>query len=253
MKGFLDPAAWCWFGLVVLGVWVVSRGDRRVGGLWLVIAAGWSVAEKLAVPARLLASREVAYLGRGVEEWDQGKEPFDAVVMLGGVLMPGPEFSGAQYLDSVDRVLTATTLAMRSGKPLVMGGGVAGKAGSKREPDYTRRWLAAWGVTDVLVEDLGEVKNTRDEALMSAQMVRERGWTRVALVTSAWHLQRAEGAFRQVGVGYVTVGSDFRGTSELRHGGGGWLPRAESALLIRLWLTEWVGERYYEWKGWWKA
>lgn len=252
MKGLLDPVAWCWFCLIALGVWLFRRPERGLGVLLLVVALGWSLMEWFAVPARLLASREEPYVGRGVAGLDEDAESFDAVVMLGGVLMPSPEVSGAQYLDSVDRVLTAVALARQSGKPLVMGGGIAGEAGSEREPEYTKRLLAAWGVTDVVIEGLGNVKNTRDEALMSAEMARERGWQRVALVTSAWHLERSQGAFRQVGLPHVPVASDFRGTSELQYAGGGWLPRAESALLVRLWLTEWVGERYYEWKGWWR-
>ena len=253
MKGYLDPAAWCWLGLVVLAVSLLRRGDRRLGGVLLVMAVGWSALERFAVPARLLASREAAYLGRGVDEWDPVEEPFDAVVMLGGVLMPSSEFSGAQYLDSVDRVLTAVGLAKRSGKPLVMGGGIAGITGSERESAYTKRWLEGWGLGDVVIEDLGEVRNTRDEAVMAAEKAAERGWQQVALVTSAWHLQRAQGAFRQVGLAHVPIGSDFRGTSELEHGSTGWLLQAESAVMVRLWLTEWVGESYYRYRGWWKS
>lgn len=251
MKGFLDPVAWVWFGLVFLSLWLLWRRERRVGIFLVVLALGWSAFERLAVPARLLASREAAYLGKGADSLDGGD--VDAVVMLGGVLMPsGDEFAGAQYLDSVDRVLTATSLALRLGKPLVMGGGTAGGAGSEREPDYTRKWLSAWGLIERLrLLDLGKVRNTRDEAVSAAAMAEREGWSRVALVTSAWHLQRSEGAFRSVGLAYEVVGCDFRGTSEVRHGSPAWLPRAESAVLLQLWLTECVGEYYYSMKGWW--
>ena len=165
--------------------------------------------------------------------------------------MPSPEFSGAQYLNSVDRVLTAVALARRFDKPLVMGGGVSGGRGSALESEYTKRWLTAWGVTDVKVEDLGPVKNTRAEAVNAAELARVRGWKCVALVTSAWHLRRAQGAFRQVGLVHVPVGCDYRGTSALRNHGRRWLPQAESGVLVRMWLTEWVGEKYYRIRGWW--
>ena len=76
----------------------------------------------------------------------------------------------------------------------------------------------------------------------------------MALVTSAWHLMRAERAFRQVGLAHhVFVAIDFRGTSESRHAGGRWPPTIESAFLVCLWLKEWVGKCLHQWKGWWRA
>ena len=93
MKGVLDPVAWCWFCLIALGVWLFRRPERGLGVLLLVVALGWSLMEWFAVPARLLASREEPYVGRGVAGLDEDAESFDAVVMLGGVLMPSPRIS----------------------------------------------------------------------------------------------------------------------------------------------------------------
>ena len=251
VKGFLDPVAWGWGGCLLVGCWALWAKHRRVGLLLLLVVAMSSLAERFKVAARLLASREAAYVrseaevARLVEEVE-----VDAVVMLGGVLMPAPELVGAQYMDSVDRVITGVGLSRQLGVPLVMGGGVAGVEGSDREPTYTMRWLDQWGLGGMEIEDLGEVRNTRDEAVSAAQIIGRRKWERVCLVTSAWHLRRAEGAFERVGVVVVPFGADFRGTSALEYGSGGWLPRADSMLMARMFLTEMVGEWYYRSRGW---
>lgn len=50
------------------------------------------------------------------------------------------------------------------------------------------------------VVTLGGVLNTREEAERSRELVERRGWKWVLLVTSAFHMGRAEATFRRAGV-----------------------------------------------------
>ena len=253
MKDFFDPAGWLWLFLVGLALWLYGKGHHRRLAMGIgLFAVGWSALEWWQVPARLLALREAPFLGRSVDDFDSDvlRGEIDAVVMLGGVLMPSPEFSGANYLDSVDRFITAVTVAQRTGKPLVLGGGIAGRAGSDREPDYEKRWLEDWKMKEVTVMDLGEVQNTHDEIVAASALAKNHGWKRVVLVTSAWHLTRAVAVCDQEGLQIMAVACDFRGTSERNHGRRRLIPSSESGVFIKRWLTEWVGQIYYRWRGW---
>lgn len=247
IKDLLDPVAWCWFSLLLLGLCLVWWRKRGLGIAILSLMLAWCAAELFRVPARLLASLEAPYLGKDVESWeaDTLAEEVDAVVMLGGLLTPSAEFSGAHYANSVDRLITAVTVALRTGKPLVLGGGVASQRVELREPDYEKRWLQAWGLDELVVEDLGSVRNTYDEIVNARAMASERGWKKVALVTSAWHMRRAAKVCERQDFPIAVVAADFQGTAEFRHGRSRLLPSAESAIFVRLWVSECVGGVYY--------
>ncbi len=245
VKDWLDPVCWVWGMNLALGVGIWWSGRRQMGGFLAGLMVLWSLMEWLQVPARLLAGREAAFVKVSSEI-----EDVDAVVMLGGVLYPSPmALSGADYLSSVDRLHCAVILARRLEVPLVMGGGVAGNRTSLREPDYERRLLTELGV-DVVTMDLGDVVNTRDEVDAAKRMAESQGWEKVALVTSAWHLRRAMKLCENVGLSAVPRGCDYRGHSEWHEDDRKWVPSSDSAQSVRLWLSEWVGERYYRFRGW---
>lgn len=52
---------------------------------------------------------------------------------------------------------------------------------------------------------LANVTTTRDEAARVRDLARQRGWTRVLLVTSPWHSRRAQALFQSYGINAVSV------------------------------------------------
>jgi uncharacterized SAM-binding protein YcdF (DUF218 family) len=93
-------------------------------------------------------------------------------------------------------------------------------------------------------------RNTRDEALVIAPMLRELGVDRVVLVTSAVHMRRAVGAFRAVGVNplpAVAPDPKYRvmWVAQLR-------PGREGLNLSSQVAHELAGLPYYWARGWWK-
>jgi len=95
-------------------------------------------------------------------------------------------------------------------------------------------------------------KNTVDEAREVSALASRNGWKQILLVSSGFHLRRAEATFRKVGVGQIIpVGCDFRGIlpgdpnpNTIR------LPTTESATVLKMWLHEQVGWWYYGFRGW---
>jgi uncharacterized SAM-binding protein YcdF (DUF218 family) len=95
------------------------------------------------------------------------------------------------------------------------------------------------------VDQPGTVANTHDEAMVVSQLAAQRGWKRVILVTNAWHMRRAAGCFRKLGLDIVrSPCSDS--CADMIH---------PTTLVDRLrafgcWLHETVGYGIYKMRGW---
>jgi uncharacterized SAM-binding protein YcdF (DUF218 family) len=132
---------------------------------------------------------------------------------------------------------------------------LAGGAGSlwRERPVESReaaRFLQVLGVPpeDILIEDGS--RNTRENALLSAQLIREQyPGARCLLVTSAWHLPRAQRCFARVGLSVTPFSVDP--LSQQFQWDLNWLlaPRAELLAQWELILKEWVGMIVYRLKG----
>jgi uncharacterized SAM-binding protein YcdF (DUF218 family) len=137
----------------------------------------------------------------------------DAIVVLGGAVQPSKyEAFGLNLAAAADRVVMGLELARRGkAKNLVLGGAVHTVNGQKRvEADMTKQWLEAWALTNARIYSLGGCINTHDEAVRVAALVKEQGWRRVILVTSAYHMRRAQATFQTAGVPVVCVPCDFQ-------------------------------------------
>ncbi len=62
---------------------------------------------------------------------------------------------------------------------------------------------------DLVQED--QSRTTAENARFSAEIIRQRGWKRVVLVSNAMHLWRGERFFRNLGVEVVPIGCLYRG------------------------------------------
>lgn len=91
----------------------------------------------------------------------------------------------------------------------------------------------------------GPVVNTHDEAVATAKLARERGWTQVVLVTHPWHMKRAAAAFEKAGLHVICTpcNEGHFDLSTLT------LP-TDRVNAFRIWLRETVGYRVYQWRGW---
>jgi len=251
MKAFFDPLAVIWLAAMgfLIGRLVKHRGRRRTGVLLgLLGLLAFPLMEVLRLPARLQASLEEPYRNvPGLAELEVAG--IDAVMGCGGVLAGSvPDLTGADYHDSVDRFLTAVLLGKQLARPVVWGGG---DAGGVSESGRLRGMLESLGVGGVEFISVGICRDTRDEAVRSAALAQQRGWKKVVLVTSAWHMKRAEAAYRSAGFEVVPVACDFAGMAAVAaEGHVQVLPSSDSMRAIYRWLTELVGRFYYRWRGW---
>jgi uncharacterized SAM-binding protein YcdF (DUF218 family) len=172
------------------------------------------------------------------------------VVLGGGAWLSSNDFAGLDFGLAVDRILTGMELTRRGqGKELVLGGSTTAEPVVAPELELYRQWLESWEFDQVRILDLGLCRNTRDEAVRTAELAEEHGWSQLLLVTSASHMKRSEAAFRKVGLDVEPVGCDFMGTALLDRRRN-WVPQSATLVVLQIWLREVVGFRYYQLRGW---
>lgn len=202
----LMPAGLVWLGLLAFARVLAQRAGRPFAGAALALWLLYTVAGNAWFGSAVLARLQRGY--SALDPFDQGQ--FDAVLVLGG----GVDVSGdgRPMLSAVgDRVVLAVRLFRAGRTPLLVtsgpylplpGGGVAST------PAAT---AAIWRQLGVPEENIGLLegpRTTTDEILALRTAAAERGWRRVGLLSSAWHLRRAMGLCRRFGVEVTPVPSD---------------------------------------------
>ena len=175
----------------------------------------------------------------------------DGVVVLGGAVSPsGSQARGAPQVNaSAERVFAMLELAHKLPSASVVFSGGTGSLFSPeyREADEVKRLLRELGVRiDRFVFERAS-RNTRENALYSHDLMLPQRTDRWLLVTSAFHMPRAMGTFREIGWQVVAYPVDFQ-TPE----SGGYLRFDPLGRLSRVQLAakEWIGLAYYRLRGW---
>ena len=162
------------------------------------------------------------------------------VVLGGGVEQHAAEYGGPVLSpDAMSRLLYGVYLAQASKLPLAYSGGI-GWAGQSEQMSEAQVAAVALGYISGprLRWQENQSRDTRENALFTAKLLKADGVTRIALVTHAWHMPRSIKQFETAGLvvtpapmGYVR--SDMRPLLQ-------WLPSGtglrESAWVLREWL-----------------
>ncbi|MGV3659646.1 MAG: YdcF family protein [Prosthecobacter sp.] len=255
MKSLIQLAQPLGLVWLLLGVWllvvVVWRRQWRVA--WGP-AAAWLLLTLLTCTP--LASLLIAGLEGGHPAVQLSALPTaDAIVCLGGAAEPSSmEPTGIHLKTAADRLSTALALLAHKKAPLLVlgGGGYLPAQGEMRSEaaEVLKILTSLTGETDAIVS-LGICADTHDEAVKVAALARERGWKRILLVTSAYHMPRAVGTFAKAGVPVDAVPCNYV-SSINRIGDLHWLhlPHSESFQVFATWFHEVLGMSLYRWRGW---
>ena len=140
------------------------------------------------------------------------REPYDAIVVLTGGIVP---VSGLIPFPSVDesmfrRLDEAWRLYRLRPKPIIVSGGhVNPFKPDMNENQIARDFLIQWGVqkNHVLAEDRS--RDTFESAVAVEKILRQNGWKRYLLVTSAVHMPRSMLAFGSKAPEPIPAPGDF--------------------------------------------
>lgn len=251
LRSLTDPVGFLWAMLLAAVVVAVFRR-------WWRGALG---AAALAVFLQVFAGTTLPWVlvGRLEEPFHPARHPLpgraDAVVMLGGALAFDPRSRFQINLgEASDRIVTAVDLIRDGRAGVLVLCSAAYELNGERRPDseLILAWLRTWRLPTGEVIRLPIGRNTRDEALYVADLMAERKWERILLVTSASHLRRATAAFQRAGItNAVPVACDFQSPdpapTQIELLG---VPRTEALNVLSRWIHEQVGWWYYGWRDW---
>ena len=126
----------------------------------------------------------------------------DVCVVLGGMSAYDEATGRIRFTQSADRILQAIDLYEKGiiSKFVISGGTARLIRKTRPESIHLRDFLVSLGIpsTSVLIDSLS--RNTHENSINSMQLVRKNGWSeKIILITSAFHMKRAEGCFKKAG------------------------------------------------------
>ncbi len=213
------------------------------------------------------SNRWVSYaLARSLEWRDLPPETTpqaEVIVLLGGGTEPGDyPRQMAEVNGAGDRVLYAAKLYREGAAPviLVSGGNLDFSSARGATPvDDMIDLLTQLGVPEEAIWQQDQSQNTHEDAVYSAEILKEKKITEVILVTSAMHMPRAKALFENQGIDVIPAPADFtiteRNWQSVFHPSFGELvinimPNASALNLTTTVLKEYFGLVVYSLEGW---
>jgi uncharacterized SAM-binding protein YcdF (DUF218 family) len=248
---FLSPYTWA-LGLLALAIpW--RRPRRRAAWRWRRATGAVGLGLLLFFSLEPVSDRLLYALEHETTSTYDPAVTYDAVILLGGVVSEAVTAESGQpaLRDTVERLIKSHELLMDGHARYVIISSAARKQG-RIESSETRvlaRQMIAWGAdpSRILLEE--EARNTYENALYSQRIARERGFGKVLVVTSAFHMKRAEECFAAVGMTVDTLLVDYRARRGTGFRSQSWLPRVSYLADSTESLREMAGLYVYRFRG----
>ena len=239
LEAFLFPP-----GLIALAVLtgvLLLRTHRRIG-LYVLSAAALSL-YVLSLPATASAMMRLLQIYPALSVDDIAQSDAQAIVVLGaGRVRNAPEYGGDTLAPlALERLRYGVRLHRQTQLPLIISGG-SPQDDAVAEADLMKEAAVAEFAVPVMSTEKRS-KTTWENAKYSATLLRERGISRVYLVTHAWHMPRAAWSFARAGVEIIPAPTGFVG-AELDNAQA-WLPSAGALANVRYVMHEITGLIWY--------
>jgi uncharacterized SAM-binding protein YcdF (DUF218 family) len=202
-------------GLGLLGAILLLRRFATLGRRLMVTAL-----VLLAICAFSPLANFVLYpLEQRFPKWDSSRGDPDGIIVLGGSL--DADLSAAHGVTVIsgaaDRIVSAATLAHRypNARLVYTGGSPNVLHNDAKEADYATALFQGLGIAKSRLTMERLSRNTRENAEFTRDLVKPKPGERWLLVTSAYHMPRSMGLFRQAGFPVEAYPVDWKvGTGE---------------------------------------
>ena len=222
----------------LIGVLMLRR-RRRIMGLVLIVGSQLLL---LALSTPVVANALVRTLEPPPASIEQIKRAQAIVVLGGGRNLGSPEWGGETVNDyTLRRARYGARLARETGLPLYVSGGKPGGGelaeGTMMNELFTREFNVPVKWIDAAAE------TTREQALIAAQELRPQRVSRVALVTDAVHMPRAQRAFELAGLAVIPAPTGY--SAQRPFAPYQLIPGPVALLHSHIALREWASQLHY--------
>ncbi len=212
----------------------------------LLLAVGWLYLCSTSLFANvLMGTLERGFMPRAMSVIGKA----DAIVLLGGAMRGDTHMGTLPDLNQhADRLVHAVALFKAGKAPMMLLSG-GGPEGTRSEAQQMKDILAVMGVPAKQLVLENQSRDTHDNAVNSAPLLKARGMQRILLVTSAYHMRRSVALFEAQGLEVVPAPTDYQQlvASQVLPD---WLPVVGNLSQTTHALHEIVGYWIYRWRGW---
>lgn len=197
-------------GLGLLGVLLLptrfARAGRRLLAFSMVMLAllGWSP----------LGNALILPLEQRFPPWDASRGTPDGIVVIGGAMTPRVAAGRGEPVlnEAAERITATVELARRypSARIVFSGGSASLVFAEPPEAEIALDLLQRLGVAPERIQIDSRSRNTDDDARYAMERAAPQPGERWLLVTSAYHMPRAIGAFRRLGFAVEAYPVDWR-------------------------------------------
>lgn len=231
--------------LLCLSLFALLLGRHRIGTALLAIATMACLAVTV-MPVRTWVLRPLENRFPPPSQPDR----VDGIIVLGGMINAELSADRGQPVltDSAERLVAFADLARRypDAKLVFTGGSAALLGADDREADVARQVLASMGVDVARVRFERNSRNTFENAVYSQRLVEPQPGEAWLLITSAYHMPRSVGIFREVGWPVIPYPVDYSVPAQTTESGFSLL---DGLYGVQWGTREWIGLAFYRLAG----
>ena len=225
-------------GLIVLGIIFNLRKFGLIGIIILILSS---------LP--IISNKFIAYLEKDYQPIEIADvENVDAIVVLSGMIrvIGDEENLKYEFTDSIDRFFTGLDLFNNNKSPiLILTRGKMPWSIGIAEGEYLKELAIKYGISEENIILTDEVQNTDQEAKAIKKILTENA--KIILVTSAFHMPRAEKVFKAANINLIPFPVDFQ-NSKSKTTMMDFIPSAGSLFDTSHFVREMIGRLYYNLK-----
>lgn len=178
---------------------------------------------------------------------------YEVIIVLGGYSNSTQEpLDRVHFVKGADRILHAIEIyKLGKANALLLSGGTSRVLGEKiSEATSVYPFLKNMGIPEKAILLESTSRNTHENAKYTADIINEKypGGT-FLLITSAFHMKRAEACFQKEGLDVITFPTDYYGNEFYWTPGNIIVPKSNAFMLWHILIKEWIGIVAYKITG----